>query len=385
MINFNRYSWSIFLSIILSLLSFSATAAGLNLHGDLISRLEVEMEGSNKTYVSNKLELHLDYRNPESAFISKIEVSDDGDDTVSLSEVYAEMYFQSMDLTIGKQQIAWGKADGINPTDYFNPEDLTDPFAEENKINVPAIRTEYYYQDWIFDLVWAPEFTAPEFPEPGDRWSTFSTGTMETILPAKEVENSELGIRASKWTPEIDFSVSIFRGFSKEPVFSSYFNKETETVDWQAEFYRVTALGGDFARDFGSFVFRGEGAYFIPDNKYEELKNLYYQIVFGVDKDLTDKIYINTQYYREKEEDREPLQMLNFSTEYEITAFKNIELNGSYIWDDGDFVFNPVYKVDVMDNVTVSIGAYVLDGDRGTTYGTYTDKDYCYIELQRSF
>ena len=42
-----------------------------------------------------------------------------------LIEAYATVHFSKSDLRIGKQIVAWGRADGINPTDNLTPPTLT--------------------------------------------------------------------------------------------------------------------------------------------------------------------------------------------------------------------------------------------------------------------
>jgi hypothetical protein len=62
-------------------------------------------------------------------------------------EAYAGLDLKSADVRLGIQQFAWGKLDGIPPTDVLNPRDLHDPFVadlEEAKIGIPALQASYY-------------------------------------------------------------------------------------------------------------------------------------------------------------------------------------------------------------------------------------------------
>ena len=194
-------------------------------------------------------------------------------------------------------------------------------------------------------------------------------------MPEDSLENSEFGIRASNWGTKIDFSFSYFRGYSKEPYISNI---------GELKFYRVNSIGGDFAMDFGSFVIRGEGAYFKPieEIKYKEP---YYKFILGVDKNFTDKLYVNTQYYRQKEGEINAAQKIILSTEYKITNFKKLGLNAVYNLEDEDYIINPTYVMDIRDNVSLSLGGYIFVGKKDTEYGRLDNKDYCYVELQNSF
>ena len=43
-----------------------------------------------------------------------------------LRELYLDLYFNNFDLRIGKQQVVWGKADGVFITDIVSPLNLTE-------------------------------------------------------------------------------------------------------------------------------------------------------------------------------------------------------------------------------------------------------------------
>ena len=371
--------------LILAFPTMKVGAGDLNIEGELTSRLEGSLAERDLLLLSNHLKLILNHYRPEAGLTTAtLEISDHRVTKLSLKEAYVELYYDTTDLTIGKQRIAWGKADGTNPTDNFNPEDQTQPFANDNKLRVPAVRARHYSGDWLFDLVWVPTFTSPVFAAPGERWSPLPVGTIEPEVPKDKLENSELGIRASKWTPLVDFSVSYFTGYSKTPAFPTEPKRDGENCIWQPEFYRVNVLGGDFSKDFGSFVLRGEGAYFKPEQKFQ-LKSPSYQCVLGVDFNLIDQLYVNTQYYREQEADREAINMITGSAQYEVTPFQSFELNGSYGLDNQDYLLNPVYIIDVVDGLSLSLGLYFFAGDEGTLFGSFAEKDYYYLQLNKSF
>ncbi|QTL98264.1 hypothetical protein GM661_09865 [Iocasia frigidifontis] len=379
-------------SILLSWLFFmffswtNVYGSDLELSGEWVSRLEAEFQGENDIILFNSLGLDLNYNSSMSAFKASLDITDDDDDpNVSLEEAYGEFYFQSTDLRIGKQYIAWGKTDGINPTDNFNPEDLTDPFSEDNKLAVNAVRAKHYQDDWIFDLIWAPLFTAAELPKAGSRWSSLPAGLeIEPQEPENSLENSEIGVRASKWAGSIDFSFSYFRGWSKTPAWPDQSIIEDGQLVFKPEYYQVDVFGTDWARDFGSFVFRGELAYFKTKKDFQ-LKNPYSQYVLGVDFNATDELYIITQLVGEKEEGEDRTDNLTVSLEYELTEFKTIELNGIYNLADRDSLINPLFNYEIRDGLAMTLGAYIFSGEDGSSYGWFDEKDYVYIELVRSF
>jgi hypothetical protein len=69
---------------------------------------------------------------------------------VEANEAYADIRLDRADFRLGIQKIAWGKLDGIPPTDVLNPRDYHDPLVadfEERKIGVPALLGTYYLPD----------------------------------------------------------------------------------------------------------------------------------------------------------------------------------------------------------------------------------------------
>ena len=84
---------------------------------------------------------------------------------LALWECYADLYsflLPSLDLRIGKQRIAWGTADRLNPTDNLNPDDFSDPldfgrvgeFVAESA-DCPSGRAsedlDLYHEDFLLD------------------------------------------------------------------------------------------------------------------------------------------------------------------------------------------------------------------------------------------
>ena len=50
---------------------------------------------------------------------------DDGDVTGELREAYVDVRLGRLDLRLGRQIVAWGRADGVNPTDNLTGDDVT--------------------------------------------------------------------------------------------------------------------------------------------------------------------------------------------------------------------------------------------------------------------
>ena len=59
-----------------------------------------------------------------------------------IREAYLDLSHGPLDLRIGKQIIAWGRADRINPTDNLTPRDYTllVPDDDDQRLGTPAVK-----------------------------------------------------------------------------------------------------------------------------------------------------------------------------------------------------------------------------------------------------
>lgn len=220
---------------------------------------------------------------------------------LNIDEAYLDIYTDNADFRIGIQKFAWGRLDEINPTDNLNTEDLTQASLNEEserKIGVPALKANVYTDLINIELGWVPRYVPYRLATSEERWfppvlrapDTIPTGTMigdipvtgiyeEIDLPAFTLDNSELGIRASRYIAGWDLSVSYFRGYDTMPVYTVptelIINLENilsfdTAVDALAhvtpKLHQMQVFGCDFSTTYGPFTIRGEYAYF--DGKY---------------------------------------------------------------------------------------------------------------------
>ncbi|WP_447978652.1 hypothetical protein [Candidatus Nitrospira bockiana] len=212
-----------------------------------------------------------------------------------LLEAYTNLYFGSLDVRIGKQNIPWGRADALNPTDNLTPKDFTVLSAldeVERRTGTMAVRTNYYRGDYTVSLIWLPLFnpsTIPLSPRPGFR-----------ITEEKRSEGAwtdhGFAAKLDHTGGALDWSVSYYYGLDVLPI-----GRPVTPFHAVLIHNRIHVLGADFARNFGRFGVRGEGAYVHtqnPDGTDPFIKNPFVFYVLGVDRDLTEDLNINVQAYQ---------------------------------------------------------------------------------------
>ncbi|MDP8288562.1 MAG: hypothetical protein RAP03_17945, partial [Candidatus Electryonea clarkiae] len=130
----------LFLGAIISIMTFMSfsdvSSQSYELRGSLREFVKVFSQSPNEVDLSEtrfKLEF-LSAHGENSAFKAKSYYIYDGlnkKGTWDFQEAYIDYYSSYLDVRVGRQVIAWGKADEINPTDILNPQNLSN--MTENK------------------------------------------------------------------------------------------------------------------------------------------------------------------------------------------------------------------------------------------------------------
>jgi len=224
-------------------------------------------------------------------------ISGGGETKSRLLEGYITAHFEKADLRIGKQIVAWGRADGINPTDNLTPRDFTLllPFEDDQRFGTTAVRLDTFLsQEHTVTVFATPFFEPSKIPLPTDG-RTFVYAT-----PPHTLSNTEIGLKLNKVGEGFDWSVSYFRGFSPLPDARLIGSGPAGPI-LELHYDRITVLGADFARNYGRFGLRGEAAYVdtADDSGMDPgIKNPYLFWVIGVDRTFLDNFNVNLQFFQ---------------------------------------------------------------------------------------
>ena len=178
---------------------------------------------------------------------SRIETLDDtGDITkvqpvdIRLNEAWMAAYdlfgAKGLDLSAGAMRIAWGTADGLNPTDIVNAYNLENATGFNRRLPSLAIQLGYAVTDFKLEVSAIPMFQAAALPVDtvdftalGDPQDVFDLNDssaepqelrlVETPITTPEVslENIQVALRARYLSPVGDFSLMFYRGFESLP------------------------------------------------------------------------------------------------------------------------------------------------------------------------
>ena len=164
----------ILISLLITFHGFGADSLSLtgyleNYSGMLLS------EGNDFAIIRNTFNLNLEQSKDKIAFKVNpyIYHYQNRDIETGIRQAYIDIFFNSMDIRVGKQQIIWGKADGVFITDVISPKDLREfllPDFDEIRMGVTALKADYYIGDNTLEFVWVPVFTPTRYADEGSIW-----------------------------------------------------------------------------------------------------------------------------------------------------------------------------------------------------------------------
>ena len=223
--------------------------------------------------------------------------------TLDLREAYAEISTSLGDIRLGKQILAWGAADGNNPTDNVNPYDFYYLFlagAERKRGNL-SLSANLYLGALNAEAVVTPFFLANRLPLNEPDFPIFADASNGILSirpspPSADRKNTEYGLRLRLPLAALDISMSYFRGFDR--MFTPSIQFPPSRPDTTLSYLATRVIGGDLVTFLGDWGLRGEAAYFLTEDREGTdpfIRNPYLQYVLQLDR-MTDDYSLVLQY-----------------------------------------------------------------------------------------
>lgn len=208
-------------------------------------------------------------------------------------EAYVDLRFGRLDMRVGRQIVAWGRADGINPTDNLTPRDYTIfvPDDADRRLGTAGVRATWYEGNLAMSALWLPEFRPNRVSLPSPPAGT-NISERYDHWPAET-----WGLRADRTGGAIDWSVSFMRGLDLQPDLSAASVNGTATVN--LDHHRAWVAGADAAMNAGRYGLRAEAAYMATEDDGGSdpfTKNHNVFVVLGADRAFSDRLNLNVQY-----------------------------------------------------------------------------------------
>jgi len=193
-----------------------------------------------------------------------------------LREFYLDTTINDSIIILGKQQVVWGKSDGLKVLDIVNPQDfrefILDDF-DQSRIPLWTANTEIPVNDVTLQLLLIPDQTYHEFATPGSSYQFTSpliipptppganVSIKPTIKPDEVLQDADAGFRISTFTHGWDLTFNYLYHYDDTPVLFRTINIDLNGLNINPQYKRTHLIGGTFSNTFGDLTLRGEVGY----------------------------------------------------------------------------------------------------------------------------
>jgi hypothetical protein len=361
---------------------------------------------------------------------------------LEIREAYVQiigLLTNKLDLKIGRQYIAWGTADKLNPTDNLNPYDMEDILDFGRHRGSDAINLNYYFNNYFsMQGVFIPFFQpanlpagifsnalnppVPELPQ-GMVLKTIS----DTILmPRYSIGQSSVsGLKFKGFAGGVDFSVSYVWGIDGLPfnTRNTFFPVDAlggTKISSQLSFARTHIIGADMATSLAGIGLWAEAAAFIPEKDIVMTNDLsafypmslvpvtrdtlimdrtkpYLKFIVGGDYFFADGSYFNIQYlhgfiHERGNKNLNDYFFLRYEKKFFNEKLKISPISGAFIvadWneikDDYALVYMPEIAYQATANAEITLSAVFFNGKGDNFFVNLKDFNMFIFKLKYNF
>lgn len=335
---------------------------------------------------------------------------------LNVREAYVKYYAGNVSISMGKQIIVWGRADGYNPTNMLSLQDMLSRSANEDdkRFGNWMLTTSYRVGVFNFEGVWIPVYESWRIPF-DIMGQKFSTPFNQPNYPNFDIKNSSYALRINMLGSKIDGSISYFGGYNPKPAIDGELKNSIPNI--QPTTYKINMVGADFQTTIGKFGLRGEFAYTQPisNSEFEYLPNSDLQWVIGSDR-TWGNFMVNVQYlgrwvanFKQLEQPNDLSKMFSYILEKQNRMFNSQQHNathsfstrlsqklfqetldisafGMYNITTKEFMIRPKISYFITDDMDLSVGMEYFYGDDETLYGLIGDIiNTGFLELKITF
>ncbi len=199
---------------------------------------------------------------------------------VELKELFVTGRVGTGTLRLGKQQIAWGAADGVRVLDVVNPVDLSN-FVMGDPVDSRIALWSANYQVALaladLQLIWIPDLTFNDYPA-DPRWYYLTSpkiipgppapGIVPLMVPLQRpgtnpVRNANYGLRLTKVIGGVDVTLNYLYHYNDDVVVNSDLKliNGSQYQLYTPSYRRSNLIGATFSFASGGLVYRGEAGY----------------------------------------------------------------------------------------------------------------------------
>jgi hypothetical protein len=324
-----------------------------------------------------------------------------------LREGYLDLRFGPLDIRVGQQIMAWGRADRLNPTDNLTSRNFTllVPEDGDQRTGTTGIQATYHVGGGISLIgVWLPTFQPNIIPieSPPDPFVL-----LPRQLPTDPV--SQFAVKVNQTGRQVDWSLSFFDGFDLYPDLEIVGTSLTK-INVAQTYHHIQVVGADAATVWGPYGLRAEMAYTFTEHwKNSAVKSPFFYMVLGGDRTFPGSLNVNLQFVlrvisdyqnpinvpnpafravaieqatinNQLDEVQEAITLrvskkwLNETLETEVASIVNL--------NRGDYAVRPKAKYAITDHLRATVGGDIFRGPTPSYFGRIRDTSTAYVELR---
>jgi hypothetical protein len=221
-----------------------------------------------------------------------------------LREAYVDTSLGSFDFRAGRQILAWGRADSLNPTDNLSVRHYTLMVPEDGdqRSGVGSLKVAYNFGDFRLTGLWLPEYRHNTLPIPPRAGVTLSEEDPQDAW-------NEWAVKLERSGSGVEGSLSYFDGYDRNPDLALRGIGPNGIAIGLAH-HRLRVVGADAATNVGKFGLRAEASYTVTENSGAtdfQTKRPFFYGVAGADRTFLENLNVNVQYvYRYVSNFRDP-------------------------------------------------------------------------------
>jgi hypothetical protein len=329
-----------------------------------------------------------------------------GSTSALLREGYLDLRFGALDLRVGQQIIAWGRADRLNPTDNLTSRNFTllVPEDGDQRTGTTGITATYQLGGFAVSGVWLPTFQPNIIP--------VETPPDPFVLLPRQLPNepvSQFAVKVDQAGGLFDWSLSFFDGFGLNPDLEIVGATLTK-IHVAETYHKVQVVGADAAGVWGAYGLRAEAAYtFTQHSENSQVKSPFFYLVFGADRTFPGSLNVNVQFVLRVISDfQNPIDVTNPARR--AVAIQQATINSQldpvqesvtlrvgkkWLHDTleaefatvvgvnrGDYALRPKAKYSITDHMKATIGGDVFGGPTPSVFGRVRNTSTAYVELR---
>ena len=387
----------------------------------LNTRIESELAVLTKDSSTQKLQLIIEPEletevGEDSSITTIVRLRPDAKDNLSpgdhnqaeLREFYLDTTIGDSILILGKQQVVWGKSDGLKVLDVVNPQDfrefILDDF-DQSRIPLWTVNTEIPINDVTLQLLLIPDQTYNDFATTGSSYAFTSPLIIpatppeanvtinSTTEPDEVLQDADAGFRLSAFTHGWDLTLNYLYHYDDTPVLFRTIDIATNgvNININPKYKRTHLVGSTFSNTFGDLTLRGEVGYLTdkyisttdPTDTDGVIKTGQLKYVLGFDwYGFTDTL-LSTQIFQTYL-DNYKNGMIREELNTQITLlfkqdYMNETLHAEVLFlhdiDYEDGMVRPKLTYELNDEINIYAGADIFYGNKSGLFGQFKETD----------